>query len=305
MAGEPPTDELGLVGAVRGSAVPVVKCVTSDIRVPADAEYVIEGYFDERGLVEQEGPYGEFLGYYGAMKRNPVFHATAITARRDALFQTVTISGSLISRTEAAVIGVVKTEASIWSILSQAVREPVAVCCTGSSGGMFNVRVAMNQRYPGEARNAIAALHASLGDVKNAFIVDADIDVFNDEQMDWAMATRFQGDRDLVVSSSFRTMPLDPSLDGKRTGSKVGFDLTKPFGSTALTTSVSYPPAPQVKPHRSVLDALRAGPRTFLELMEETGSRDGREIVRELGGLYERSMLQRDDDGRYVLTASP
>ena len=72
-------DELDVVGAVRGAPVPVVKCVTVDVRVPADAELVLEGYLDERGLVEPEGPYGEYIGYYGSLKNNPVFHLTAIT----------------------------------------------------------------------------------------------------------------------------------------------------------------------------------------------------------------------------------
>ena len=88
-----PVDELGIVARLRDAPLPVVKCVTNDIRVPADAEYVIEGYLDARGHVEPEGPYGEFLGYYGAVKRNPVFHVTAITHRGDALFQTATIGG--------------------------------------------------------------------------------------------------------------------------------------------------------------------------------------------------------------------
>jgi 2,5-furandicarboxylate decarboxylase 1 len=83
-----PLDELGIIASLRDAPLPVVKCVTNDIRVPADAEMVLEGYFDARGHVEAEGPYGEFLGYYGAVKRNPVFHLTAITRRRDALFQT-------------------------------------------------------------------------------------------------------------------------------------------------------------------------------------------------------------------------
>ena len=61
----------------------VVKSVTNDIRVPADAEMVLEGYLDERGHVEAEGPFGEFLGYYGVVKQNPVFHLTAITMRAD------------------------------------------------------------------------------------------------------------------------------------------------------------------------------------------------------------------------------
>src|SRR5262249_7889745 len=67
-----PMDELEVVGAVRGAPVPVVKCITSDIRVPADAELVLEGYLDERGLVDPEGPYGEYIGYYGQVKNNPV-----------------------------------------------------------------------------------------------------------------------------------------------------------------------------------------------------------------------------------------
>ena len=95
---------------------------------------------------------------------------------------------------------------------------------------MYNVRVSMRQRYPGEARNAIAAVFASAADVKHVFVVDEDIDVFDDQQIDWALATRFQADRDLVVESGFRAVPLDPSLEGRRVGAKAGFDLTRPFG---------------------------------------------------------------------------
>ncbi len=80
--------------SLRAAPMPVVKSVTNDIRVPADAEWVIEGYLGEEGYKEPEGPYGEFLGYYGGVKTNPVFHVTAITRRRDALFQTLTIGGA-------------------------------------------------------------------------------------------------------------------------------------------------------------------------------------------------------------------
>ena len=76
----------------------------------------------------------------------------------------------------------------------------------------------------------IAAVFCSSGDVKHVFVVDDDIDVFSDEQIDWALATRFQADRDFVVASGFRCVPLDPSLQGSRTGAKGGFDCTKPFG---------------------------------------------------------------------------
>jgi hypothetical protein len=147
----------------------VVKCITNDIRVPADAEYVIEGYLDEKGHREPEGPYGEFLGYYGAVKRNPVFHVTAITHRDDALFQTSTIGGKTLGRTDTAQLSALRTEVAIWHALQSAVREPVAVYATTSSGGAFNVRVAIRQRVPGEARNAIGACMGALANCKNVY----------------------------------------------------------------------------------------------------------------------------------------
>jgi 2,5-furandicarboxylate decarboxylase 1 len=185
-----PMDELAILGALRGEPVPIARGVTVDVPVPADAEMVLEGYVDARGFVEREGPYGEFLGYYGGAKLNPVFHLTAITARRDALFQTATIGGRALARTDTAQLCGLRTEASVWAALEAAIREPVAVYVTPASGGNFNVRVAIRQRYPGEARNAIAAVFASIADAKHVFVLDDDIDVFSDEQLDWALATR-------------------------------------------------------------------------------------------------------------------
>jgi 2,5-furandicarboxylate decarboxylase 1 len=297
-----PVDELGIVASLRDAALPVVKCVTNDIRVPADAEMVLEGFFDARGHVESEGPYGEFLGYYGAVKRNPVFHLTAITRRRDALFQTATIGGRAMSSTDTAILGAVRTEVMLWKALEIAVREPVAVHATASSGGNFNVRVALRQRVPGEARNAIAACMSALVNVKNVFVVDPDIDVTSDEQIDWALATRFQPDRDLIVVSGMRTLPLDPSITSGRVGSKAGFDLTWPFGTgNRMETRVPEPPRFEGPRFESVEAALRDGPKFFEELMTAAGSRDGREIVRDLDALRSRPGLDRDQEGRYVI----
>jgi UbiD family decarboxylase len=304
----PPMDELEVLGALRGEPVPVVKCVTSDIYVPADAEYVLEGYLDAKGHAEPEGPYGEYVGYYGVVKKNPVFHLTAITHRRDALFQTVTIGGKMLARTDTAQLTTVKTESAAWAGLVTAVREPVAVFATPSSGGMYNVRVALRQRVPGEARNAIAAVFGSMAEAKQVFAFDDDIDVFSDEQCDWALATRYQGDRDMIVSSGYRVVPLDPSLGGARVGAKVGFDCTIPFGKRqSLEWGI---PAPPVVPkengkggngRRAVADVLAEKPASFLELMIAVGSRDGREIVRELDALYAADRLTRNESGRYVL----
>ncbi|MFM0153717.1 UbiD family decarboxylase [Paraburkholderia sediminicola] len=300
------TDELGLMGALRGASVPIVKCRSIDVWVPADAEYVLEGYLDHRGFSAAEGPYGEFLGYYGEVKRNPVFHLTAITHRSDALFQTVTIGGRSLGGTDTAQLVAAKTESTVWSSLLQAVREPVAVCSSPSCGGMFNVRVSIRQRYPGEARNAIAAVFGSVADVKHVFVVDDDLDVFNDGHIDWALATRFQADKDLIVGGGFRAVPIDPSLGGLRSGAKAGFDCTKPL--TAASTPHYVIPAPPrlgTSPYDGLGEALAAGPASFLELMAASRSRDGRDVLEALEPLYAQGRIGRDDDGRYRLLDAP
>jgi UbiD family decarboxylase len=299
-----PVDELGLLSSLREAPLPVVKCVTNDIRVPADAEWILEGYFDERGHVEKEGPYGEFLGYYGAVKHNPVFHLTAITRRHDGLFQTSTISGRALGRTETAQLGGVRSEVLIWRALEVAVREPVAVYVTTTSGGSFNVRIAMRQRVPGEARNAITACFGALANCKNVFVVDPDIDIFNDEQMDWALATRFQPDRDLIVVDGMRAMPLDPSLYGTgRVSAKAGYDLTWSLGTAnRLEARVPAPPTYQGKRFPSLEEALADGPKTFEDLMSAVGSRDGREVVIDLAALRDKVALDRAGEGRYFIT---
>jgi UbiD family decarboxylase len=303
-----PVDEMKMLAALRGAPLGVVRCVTSDLLVPADAEYILEGYLDELGHVEQEGPYGEFLGYYGGVKRNPLFHLTAITHRREPLFQTATISGRTMAQTDTAQLCALRTEVTAWRALEVAVREIKAVYAPASTGGMFNVRVAMQQRVPGEAKNAIAAVFACQGNIKHVFVVDPDIDVFSDEQMEWALATRFQGDRDLVQMDGLRAMPLDPSLAGSRTGTKLGFDLTLPLLAPGQQRSIEHripaPPSVDAKGQDSPTTAeaaLAKGPCSFGELMRATGSRDGRELVLWLEAQLDAKRLARDDEGRWKL----
>ncbi len=263
---------------------------------------MLERNFDAKGYVESEGPYGEFLGYYGGVKQNPVFRCTAITRRRDAIFQTTTIGGYHMARTDSAPLVALRTEATVWQALQSAVREPLNVYATAATGGMFNVRISLRQRVPGEARNAILAALSSLANIKNAFVVDPDIDIFSDGQMDWAMATRFQPDRDIIIESNLRTLPLDPSLVSTRVGSKAGFDLTWPFGTGgALERTVPEPPRYDGKRPANLRAALSDGPKYFAELMAALGSRDGREIVRALDALRQEGLLTRDERGRWAL----
>jgi 2,5-furandicarboxylate decarboxylase 1 len=168
----------------------------------------------------------------------------------------------------------------------------------------MNVRIAMRQRVPGEARNAIMAAFGSQANVKNVFVVDPDIDVFSDEQMEWALATRFQPHRDLVVESGFRTLPLDPSLGSATTGAKAGYDLTLPFGGQhGLESEIPQPPRFEGVRFESVEAALRDGPKFFENLMAALSSEDGREIVLALEELDRQGRLERDPvEGRYSLT---
>ena len=298
-----PTDETELLASLRGAPLKLVKSTTNDILVPADAEMVIEGYLDERGYVEDEGPFGEFAGYYGVMKKNPVFHLQAITMRQDALFQTATISGPYIGRTDTAVLNTLKSEAVVWRALQTAIREPVAVNAIGAGAGMFNLRISMRPRVPGEAQNAIAAAFGCLANVKNVFVVNDDIDIFDNDQMEWAMATRFQPDRDLVVQGGMRTLPLDPSLYGARVGSKAGFDLTIANDKrSSIEFSVPAPPTLAGEKFESVRAALEDGPKSYEQLMAAIGTRDGREVVLELEKIRAEGNLSRLKEGEYCLS---
>jgi UbiD family decarboxylase len=297
-----PGDELALVAALRDAPMGVVKCVTQDIRVPADAELVIEGYLDEKGYVEQEGPFGEYLGYYGVVKKNPVFHVTAITHRRDALFQTVTISGARLDWTDTSNLEALRMELNVWRALAGVVREVTGVYAPVSAGGSMSCRVSINPRYPGEARTALYAVLANVG-VKNCFIVNSDIDITSDQQMEWALGTRFQGDRDLIVMTRMRSSPLDPSLNGGYEGTRCGYDLTWPLDqANRWELVIPTPPTYEGKKFPSVEAALKDGPKQFQELMAATGSRDGREIVLEIEK-HRGKGLARDDQGRYFIQA--
>ena len=219
------------MASFRGEPAPVVKSLTNDILVPADAEMTLEGYLDERGYVEPEGPYGEYMGYYGAIHMDPVFHCTAITMRSDVLHHTL-LHGSafVLDQTDSANISSMRVEADAMKILKATVREPVACYLRSVSGGANTLRVSIKQRSYGEAKQAIAALFGGIMRLKHVYVFDEDIDIHDDRQVDWAMGTRFQADQDMVILQGILGMTMDPSLNGRKTGAKSGFDCTKPFG---------------------------------------------------------------------------
>src|SRR5262245_34063539 len=184
----------------------------------------LEGYLDERGYAEPEGPYGEYMGYYGAIHMDPVFHCTAITMRRDALHHTLLHgSGRVLDQTDSAMISAMRTEAEAMKILKATVREPVAVYLRAMSGGGNPLRASIKQRRLGEAKAALAALFGRINRPKQNHKFREDIDIHGHRQGEWALRTRFPGDQDLTVLQGMRGMTMDPSLNGRRTGAKAGF----------------------------------------------------------------------------------
>jgi UbiD family decarboxylase len=300
-------DELSLIATFRGEPAPVVKSLTNDILVPADAEMTLEGYLDERGYVEPEGPYGEYMGYYGAIHMGPVFHCTAITMRRDALHQTL-LHGSafVLDQTESANVTAIRTEAEAMKILKATVREPLAVYLRSMSGGDNTLRVSIKQRALGEAKAAIAALFGGIMRLKHIYVFDDDIDIHDDRQVEWALGTRFQADQDLMVLQGMRGMTMDPSLNGRRTGAKAGFDCTKPFGRDSEIPLMRCAAKVFGAPPRfqTVEQALSSAPMFYADIVEAIGSDDGREVACALDELRQAGRLGRDRDGRYHLVQS-
>jgi 3-polyprenyl-4-hydroxybenzoate decarboxylase len=133
--------------------------------------------------------------------------------------------------------------------------------------------------------------------------------VFSNEEVEWAMSTRFRSDRDIVVMEGFAPFYMDPTTGDHGSIAKVGFDLTAPYGRE-LTVENRRAFAPRFdgsaadKRFGSVREALAAGPLFFMELMTALGSTDGREIALELDALSEQGVLCRLRDGEWALEGS-
>jgi 2,5-furandicarboxylate decarboxylase 1 len=189
---------------------------------------------------------------------------------------------------------------NVWRALETVVREPVAVYAPVSAGGSMSVRFTLRQRFAGEARSALYTVLGSVG-VKHAFALDPDIDIYNDKMFEWAFGTRYQPDQDIIIITGVRSSPLDPSLHGKMAGAKAGYDLTWPIKhAQRWDLATPKPPAYPGKKFPSIKAALEDGPKWFEELMAAVGSRDGREIVRELHTFRDKG-LDRDDQGKYFI----
>jgi UbiD family decarboxylase len=298
-------DEVDLVARMRAAPLPLVKSITNDLMVPADAELVLEGYFDAEGWRVLDGPYGEWWGFYGPTHPDPLFHVTAITMRRDVLYQTVLHGTRHLERCDSNAVANVTVEANAWQALKTEGIEASSVYHVGSAPTGTQLRVALRAGQSGKAREAIAVLF-KMPLVKHVTVVDDDVDVSSDAEVNWAHATRMRPDRDVVIESGFRGRPgLDHTIDEHGTISKIGFDATIPRGAPDdIDHWRPQPPGVEARAARyiSVREALAGGPKHFVQLVDGLGSGDGREVALELEQLRRAGQVDRLRDGEWHLT---
>ncbi len=215
-------DELMFAGFLRGDAVDVVQCVTVDLEVPAGAEIVLEGYVEKGELVD-EGPFGDHTGYYTPPEQFPLFHVTALTMRRDAIYPSIVVGKPpqedawLGKATERIFLPAVK--ATVPEIVDYDL--PVA-------GAFHNICiVSIRKAFPGHAQKVMHAIWGlgMLSLTKGVIVVDEHVDVHDYAQVAFYVGANVDPQRDVVISEG----PLD-HLDHAPTrqfvGGKLGIDAT-------------------------------------------------------------------------------
>jgi 2,5-furandicarboxylate decarboxylase 1 len=221
-------DELEIAGALHRRPLSVVKCLTSELRVPAEAEIVIEGRFLP-AVREPEGPFGEFPQYYGERAQRHVMEVVAVTHRKDAIFHTIGGGGL-----EHLLLGAIPREASMLAHLKRSFPNVRDVHLAPGGTCRYHLYVQIHKRQEGEAKNIMMGAFAGHYDVKHVIVVDEDVDIHNPTEVEWAVATRFQADRDLVIVPESQGSKLDPSTRNG-VGAKMGLDATKPLAAGEMT----------------------------------------------------------------------
>jgi UbiD family decarboxylase len=245
----PELSKFDVGGGLFGEPMQLRRCESIDVEVPAWAEIVIEGEI-LAGVHEAEGPFGEFTGYFSRRSTNNVFAVRAIVLREEAWFQSIA-SGR--APDHILPLGVLR-EAEIRNAVRRVIPHVKAVHVPMSGGASFTAYVSIVQTRPGEAKHAISVILGVDHYLKLVVVVDEDIDVFDESDVLWAMATRVQADRDLVVISGSLGAILDPSATPEGLTSKLGIDATRPFGEAGAEKLVMGPQ--QLAWARSLVESL-------------------------------------------------
>src|SRR3954463_6474912 len=219
-------DEMAIAGGIRGTPVELAPCKTIDMPYIADAEIVLEAEILPTGWTYPEGRFGEFTRLMGGLHWNPLVRIKAISMRKDAIYY------NLHMPWENTWLAAPTRYAAIRQALRTAGVQVKDINVTLGGCAFWHAVISI-KKQPGEAKNALLAA-LSVMDLKHVVVVDDDIDVFDPTEVEWAIATRVQGDKDGMVVSNARAKPLDPSLPQGYgvvpTGAKVGIDATIPEG---------------------------------------------------------------------------
>jgi 2,5-furandicarboxylate decarboxylase 1 len=317
--------EMAIAGGLRGTPVRFAPCETIDLPCLADAEIVLEAEILPTGWTKPEGRFGEFTRLMGGLHWNPWVRVKAVAMRRDAMYY------ALHMPWENIWLSAPIYEAALRRVLREAGVQVTAVNITPGGCCHWHAIVAI-RKHPGDGKNAILAA-LSVADMKHVVIVDDDIDVFDGTEVEWAIATRVQADRDVLIVSDARSKPLDPSLPpvpGRiPTTAKCGVDATIPEdvpreryeriayayadrvrladvlgdgGGASVSEPVAVDPAALAERIRT---ALAEAPLYFAEVAERFASHGFAAVTRALGSLHAAGALSQDAVGRHCLAGSP
>ena len=318
------TDEMAIAGGLRGAPVELAPCQTIDMPHIADAEIVLEAEILPTGWTWPEGRFGEFTRLMGGLHWNPLVRVKAIAMRRDAIYY------NLHMPWENTWLAAPTRYAAIRQALRTAGVEVADINVTLGGCAFWHAVIAI-RKQPGEGKNALLAA-LSVMDLKHVVVVDDDIDVFDPTEVEWAIATRVQGDRDVVVVNGARAKPLDPSLPQGAgvvpVGAKIGIDATIPEGiPKEHYERITYAYADTVRIDDYVSgradDAGEAGddvgvaalaaeivaaidehPLYYTDIAERFAHWDFRTIARALGHLHATGKLWQDPRGRMCVRGS-
>lgn len=314
-------NELGFAGGLGAGPVELTPGVTVPVPCIAGAEIVLEGEIPPDGWAYPEGPFGEFSRLVGGTHKNPNVHIKAVLQRRDPIYYALHMPWENIWMSAPIY------EAAAWRVLAETGVHATAINVTPGGCCHWHI-VAAIRKVPGDGKNAIAAL-LSIADIKYVVVTDDDIDIFDPQEVEWAIATRVQADRDTVIISNARSKPLDPSIPpslGVPTTAKMGIDATIPEnvpryrynrivyhnqGSARLDDYLSEAPAAveQVEATLSVealveraLGLLAEKRLTFSQLLDEFGTVPFPKVMELVGLLNERKKIALDEEGKYMLS---
>jgi len=247
----PDWDEFAFAGALRGAPLAMTRGATVDLMVPATSEIIIEGKVTI-GKTHIEGPFGEFPGYYSDLRRTPELEVTAVTHRKNPIF-------------EGLYIGLPLTEcdwlsqlANSVSVLRQARQLAPELESFNLASSWVLVGIAsMRKRYAGQDKKVMSAIlatpHASYG-MKLLIIVDHDVDPFNLDQVMWALATRFNPATGVTFINEATMNPLDPIAPGKAYGTKMVLNATEPKPPQPVPAIGIVKPPPETERWRGILE---------------------------------------------------